>query len=96
MTMNINPQNNANNIYAQNLGKAGQNAQAKPEAESSAKAAAVGDKLQLNALDSLRSQPEVRPEMVAKGKELLNDPNYPSKEMMQDIAKLIVPFADEE
>ncbi|MDQ8186175.1 hypothetical protein [Pelagicoccus sp. SDUM812002] len=96
--MNINPQNNATNIYAQNLGKAGQNVPAKPTDESgkAASAAPVGDKLQLSALDSLRSQPEVRPEMVAKGKELLNDPNFPSKEMMQDIAKLIVPFADDE
>ncbi|MDQ8180433.1 hypothetical protein [Pelagicoccus sp. SDUM812005] len=96
--MNINPQNNASNIYAQNLGKTAQNAQAKPAAESESgnAAAAAGDKLQLNALDSLRSQPEVRPEVVAKGKELLNDPNFPSKEMMQDIAKLIVPFADDE
>lgn len=96
--MNINPQNNAGQIYAQNLGKAGQNAPAKSAAEpTNDKAApAAGDKLQLGALDSLRSQPEVRPEMVAKGKELLNDPNFPSKEMMQDIAKLIVPFADDE
>lgn len=94
--MNINPQNNASNIYAQNLGKAGQNAPAKSDTDASGKASAAGDKLQLNALDSLRSQPEVRPEMVAKGKELLNDPNFPSKEMMQDIAKLIVPFADDE
>ncbi|MBD5781690.1 hypothetical protein IEN85_19475 [Pelagicoccus sp. NFK12] len=95
--MNINPQNNASNIYAQNLGKAGQNPQAKAAEESGSKAAAAaGDKLELNALDSLRSQPEVRPEVVAKGKELLNDPNFPSKEMMHDIAKLIVPFADDE
>lgn len=94
--MNINPQNNASNIYAQNLGKSGQNVPAKPAEDSSSKVAPAGDKLQLNALDSLRSQPEVRPEVVAKGKELLNDPNFPSTEMMQDIAKLIVPFADDE
>ncbi len=95
--MNINPQNNVGHIYAQNLAKSGQNVPAKPSAESATTAPSpVGDKLQLSALDSLRSQPEVRPEMVAKGKELLNDPNFPSKEMMQDIAKLIVPFADEE
>lgn len=94
--MNINPQNNASHIYAQNLGKSGQNAAAKSEAGANGPAAAAGDKLQLSALDALRSQPEVRPEVVAKGKELLNDPDFPSKEMMRDIAKLIVPFADEE
>lgn len=94
--MNINPQNNASHIYSQNLNKAGQNVPAKPAAEQSAAAASSSDKLQLNALDKLRSEPEVRPEVVAKGKELLNDPNFPSKEMMTEMAKLIVPFADDE
>ena len=94
--MNINPQNNANHIYAQNLAKAGQNVPAKPAAEQNAPVADSADKLQLNALDKLRSEPEVRPEVVAKGKELLNDPNFPSKEMMNEIAKLIVPYADDE
>ncbi|EDY83293.1 hypothetical protein VDG1235_2919 [Verrucomicrobiia bacterium DG1235] len=94
--MNINPQNNASHVYAQNLGKSGQNVSAKPSEGTSGPAAASGDKLQLSALDALRSEPEVRPEVVAKGKELLNDPNFPSKEMMFDMAKLIVPFADEE
>jgi len=94
--MNIDPQNNASHLYAQNLGKAGQNVPAKPAAEQKAPVADSADKLQLNALDTLRSEPEVRPEVVAKGKELLNDPNFPSKEMMNEIAKLIVPYADDE
>lgn len=94
--MNINPQNNVGQIYTQNLGKAGQNAAAKPSADSTVSAAPAGDTLKLSALEALRSEPEVRPDVVAKGKELLNDPNFPSKEMMYDMAKLIVPFADEE
>lgn len=94
--MNINPQNTVGHIYAQNQGKSAQGALAKPAADTSAAAAPAGDKLQLSALDALRAQPEVRPDVVARGKELLNDPNFPSKEMMHDMAKLIVPFADDE
>lgn len=93
--MNIDPQNNASNIYAQNRGKPAQNS-ASQAAAGQANASAAGDKLQLSALDALRQSPEVRPEVVAKGKELLNDPNFPSKEMIDDLAKLIVPFADDE
>lgn len=91
--MNINTNNSANNIYAKNMS-------AKPAAEAAeaAKSGSAGvgkDTVELNALDKLRDLPEVRPEMVAKGKALLNDPDFPSKEMMDSIAKLIVPFDDE-
>ncbi|MDQ8201538.1 hypothetical protein [Pelagicoccus sp. SDUM812003] len=92
--MNIDPRNTASHLYAQNLAK--QNAAGQAQQASKPDQAAAGDKLELNALDKLRQIPEVRPEMVAKGKELLNDPNFPSKEMMNDLAKLIVPFADDE
>lgn len=95
--MNIDPRNNANHIYTQNLANQKQAGQAKSASEAGAPASNVGsDKLELNALDKLRSLPEVRPEVVAKGKELLKDPNYPSQEMINEMAKLIVPFADDE
>lgn len=95
--MNIDPRNTASHLYAQNLAKQSQAGQAKPAASAEAKPATVaGDTLQLSALDRLRSEPEIRPEVVARGRELLNDPNFPSKEMINDLAKLIVPFADEE
>lgn len=94
--MNIDPRNNASHIYAQNLSKQNEAGQAKQAAEAKGPAAPAGDKLELNALDRLRAQPEVRPEVVAKGKELLNDPDFPSQDMIKEMAKLIVPFADEE
>ena len=56
----------------------------------------VEDKVDLGKLDALREQPEIRPEVVAKGKELLDNPNYPSQEIVESIAKLIVPFEDED
>lgn len=36
--------------------------------------------------------PEVRPEVVERGRQLLADPNYPSPEITGKIASLIVPF----
>ncbi len=94
--MNIDPQNNASHIYSQHAAKKNPAAAAKPEAGATGAAAQNGDTVKLGALDKLRSQPEIRPEMVAKGKELLNDPNYPSQDIVEKMAKLIVPFADDE
>lgn len=36
--------------------------------------------------------PEIRPEVVERGRQLLNDPNYPGPEISHKIASLIVPF----
>lgn len=93
--MNIDPRNNASHIYAQNLAKQNPAGAAKAT-EGTAKPAQGGDTVELGALERLRAEPEVRSDVVAKGKELLNDPNWPSQEMINEMAKLIVPFADEE
>ena len=94
--MNIDPQSNVNHVYAQNLAKQNQAGQAQQNADSKGPSQAAGDTLELKALERLRAEPEIRPEVVAKGKELLNDPNFPSQEMVNKIAKLITPFADDE
>ena len=95
--MNIENNQPATNLYAQNLANR-TNANAAKESGNGVKpqATPIGEKVEISKLDGLRNQPEIRPEVVAKGKELLNDPNYPSKEMVNAIAKLIVPFADDE
>lgn len=96
--MNINNHPQANDVYTRNLA----NQPDKKAAQSSIEPkpqdlnGTVEDKIDLGKLDTLREQPEIRPEVVAKGKELLNDPNYPSQEIVESIAKLIVPFDDEE
>ena len=36
--------------------------------------------------------PEIRPEVVERGRQLLADSNYPGPEIAQEIASLIVPF----
>lgn len=93
--MNIDPNNIASQYYANHVvnNRAKANPPAKPEpAQTTDPTTGNG----INALDKLRATPEIRPDVVAKGKELLNDPDFPSKEMVNEIAKLIVPFADDE
>jgi len=95
--MNINNNSNPTHLYTQNLANR-QNAKTADAAAADSKPGlgASGEKVEFSKLDALRKDPEIRPEMVAKGKELLNDPNFPSKEIVDSIAKLIVPFADDE
>ncbi len=89
--MNIDPRNSTNHIYAKN-------SVSKPASAEATNAANPQntDTIKLGALDKLRSEPEIRPEVVAKGKELLNDPNWPSQEIVESIAKLITPLDDVE
>lgn len=95
--MNINNNSNATHLYTQNLTNRQNAKSSQAAAVPNPALGASGEKLEFsNKLDALRNEPEVRPEAVAKGKELLNDPNFPSKEIVDSIAKLIVPFADDE
>jgi hypothetical protein len=43
---------------------------------------------------SLRSLPEVRPEVVARGRELASDPAYPSREILGRIGRAILNAPD--
>ena len=94
--MNINNHPQANDLYTGNLRN--QPSEKASQLSSQAKAGnkPVEDTLELSKLEALRKEPEIRPEVVEKGKALLNDPNYPSQEMVDAIAKLIVPFDDDE
>ena len=42
----------------------------------------------------LQRQPEIRPEVVARAKALAEDPNYPSTEIMRDVATQILGSPD--
>lgn len=44
--------------------------------------------------DALSSQPEVRPEEVARGQALAADPGYPSPEIIRNVASQIVNSPD--
>lgn len=43
---------------------------------------------------ALAAQPEVRPEVVARGKLLAADPNYPSTDVLREVASQIVASPD--
>ncbi len=45
---------------------------------------------------TLSELPEVRPEMIERGKALLADPNYPSRQICEKIAGLVTPFGSGE
>ncbi len=94
--MNINNHPKTNELYTQNTKGVEARKPAPSPAEIEAEVKPSGEKVNLSKLDALRSQSEIRPEVVARGKELLKDPNYPSKEIVDSIAKLIVPFDDDE
>jgi hypothetical protein len=44
--------------------------------------------------DALASQPEIRPEMVEKGRVLAEDPDYPSAAVIKHVAGLILNSPD--
>ena len=43
---------------------------------------------------ALRQQPEVRPEAVALGQKLVVDGNYPTKEIIRQLSKMLIASAD--
>lgn len=94
--MNINNHPQTNELYTQKINGTEAKKRSSAPAGTEAEIKPAGEKVELPKLDALRGTPEIRPEVVARGKELLNDPNYPSKEIVDSIAKLIVPFDDEE
>ena len=45
--------------------------------------------------EAFASIPEIRPDVVERGHQLRVDPNYPSQEIVEKIARLITPFSEE-
>lgn len=43
---------------------------------------------------ALKAQPEIRPEVVARAKELAADPNYPSTEILRQVGAAILNSPD--
>jgi len=41
-------------------------------------------------LDALNSQPDVRPEVLARAKQLAADPNYPPSNVIESVAKSVI------
>ena len=66
--------------------------------ESAGAAGASGDQLSASrstsVRDALAAMPEVRPEVVARGRGLLADPSYPGQAIIEKIAALITPLPE--
>ncbi len=94
--MNIDPlKTSSNQAYTlQSLGQNQNAAQPAPVAQDDS------DKLSAEMTDkvraSLAAMPDIRPEMVERGRQLLANPNYPSPEIINSIAGMITPFSAEE
>lgn len=90
--MNIDPLDNSG--YVQQPRANAQSAArqpAAPQQESDRLSAELSEKVR----ESLSSQPDIRPEVVERGRQLAADPNYPSPEIVRKIASLITPLSEE-
>ncbi|BET65955.1 hypothetical protein ASA1KI_08730 [Opitutales bacterium ASA1] len=58
-----------------------------------------GDRVSVGTSSKIRQAldqiPEIRPEVVERGRQLAADPSYPPREVVQKIAQLIKPFSEE-
>jgi hypothetical protein len=91
--MNIDPLNNSGYVNRSQInarGQKGQNSPVSPE-DNDRLSAQLSSKVRA----TLAEMPEVRPEVVARGRELLADPSYPSAEIVRKIASLITPLPEE-
>ncbi len=64
----------------------------KPQTEDSAK---VETETLEKLVQNVKDLPENRPDVVARGKELLNDPNYPSANVEDQVAKILLGLEEE-
>ena len=95
--MNIDPlKTSSNQAYSLNSVGQNQNVASQPtpaaQDESDRLSADMTDKVRA----SLAAMPEIRPDVVERGRQLLSDPNYPSPDIINSIAGMITPFSAEE
>ena len=91
--MNIDPLSNSNYIQQARV-----NGRSKPQNDvvtQDQDGDSVSTETSENVRSTLASMPEVRPDVVARGRQLAADPNYPSQDVVNKIAKLITPLSEE-
>ena len=52
-------------------------------------------RLSTSVRDTLAALPDIRPDVVERGRQLLADPNYPGQAIVQKIASLITPLSED-
>ncbi len=68
--------------------------QNRPTAQVPAETDTIRASSQENLKEALRAQPEVRPELVERGKQLLADGNYPPREIIRRLSEMLMKSAD--
>jgi len=95
--MNIDPLKTSSN-QAYSLQSTGQNQAG--SAQTPAAGQSESDSLSAGMTDSVRASlaamPEIRPEVVERGRQLLADKNWPTPEIINNIAGMVTPFSAEE
>lgn len=90
--MNIDPLDNSGFIQPTRANaRSAARQPAAPQQESDRLSAELSEKVR----QTLSSMPEIRPEVVERGRQLAADPSYPSPEIVQKIASLITPLSEE-
>ena len=88
--MNIDPLNSSGGPVNGAHGSTHRNAETPIQFEAREDSISIERSMRIeSAMDQI---PEIRPEVVERGRQLLADPNYPSPEITRKIASLIVPF----
>lgn len=91
--MNIDPLNNSGYIAPSHVNARGQQGQPAPTSPDDFDR--LSAQLSSKVRASLEEMPEIRPEVVERGRKLLADPNYPTAEITRKIAALITPLPEE-
>jgi uncharacterized membrane protein len=82
------------NLHGYNRTDAASLSNAKQASLSKAEVETGGERLSSSNTEALRealkNSPEIRPEVVEKGKQLAVDPNYPPRQLIESLAKLMV------
>lgn len=88
--MNIDPLSSSGGPINRAQGSNHHNAEAPIQHEAGRDSISVERSMRIGfAMDQI---PEIRPEVVERGRQLLADPNYPGAEITRKIASLIIPF----
>jgi hypothetical protein len=95
--MNIDPlKTSSNQAYSLQSSGQSQNGAAQPtpvaKDDSDKLSAEMTDKVRA----SLAAMPEIRPEVVERGRQLASNPNWPTPEIINNIAGMITPFSAED
>jgi hypothetical protein len=90
--MNIDPLNNSSFVPASR--RHGPNGQRSEDPSSGGGFDQLSTQRSTSVRETLAALPEIRPEVVARGRELLADPSYPGQDIVEKIARLITPLSE--